>query len=131
MDAAIARVLEHELRIAYALVFGSVARDRANARSDVDVAVGLMANVSFTHHDVGELISRLESVAGRSVDLVILDSAPPGLAFRVFRDGRVVFERHHARLVERKARAILEYLDFRPTEELLAEGALRAAARGR
>jgi hypothetical protein len=30
----------------------------------------------------------------------------------VFRDGRVIFERDHRALVERKARAILEYLDF-------------------
>ena len=44
---------------------------------------------------------------------------------------RMLVEHDHAALVRRKARAILEYLDFKPIEELCAAGVLRAAARGR
>jgi hypothetical protein len=40
-------------------------------------------------------------------------------------------ERDRAALVARKARVILDYLDFKPVEELCAAGVLRAAARGR
>jgi hypothetical protein len=65
------------------------------------------------------------------VDLVSLDDAPPGLAYRVFRDGRPIVERDPEAMAQRKARAILEYLDFQPIEELCARGALDAAARGR
>jgi hypothetical protein len=65
------------------------------------------------------------------VDLVLLDEAPSPLAYRAFRDGQVVLERDHAALVARKARAILQYLDFKPIEELCASGVLRAASRGR
>jgi hypothetical protein len=65
------------------------------------------------------------------VDLVLLDQAPPGVAYRAFRDGELLFERDHARFVERKARAIVEYLDFEPVERAFAEGALRAARNGR
>jgi hypothetical protein len=54
------------------------------------------------------------------------------LAYRIFRDGRLLVERNHAALVARKARALLDYLDFRPIEEQCAAGVLRAAAaRGR
>jgi hypothetical protein len=78
------------------------------------------------------LTARLESAAGRAVDLVLLDEAPAPLAYRIFRDGRVLVERDHAALVARKARALLDYLDFRPVEERCAAGVLRAAAaRGR
>jgi hypothetical protein len=35
------------------------------------------------------------------VDLVLLDEAGPGLAYRVFRDGRVVFVRDRSTLVDR------------------------------
>jgi hypothetical protein len=76
-------------------------------------------------------MSRLESAAGRRVDLVILDEAPAPLIYRIFRDGRLLVERDHAALVARKARAILDYLDFKPVEDLCAAGVLRAAARGR
>jgi hypothetical protein len=125
------RVLEQDPRIVYALVFGSEARSAGGAHSDVDVAIGLAAGASFTSLELGALLSRLEEAAGRAVDLVLLDEAPPGLAYRVFRDGRTILARDSRRLSERRARAILEYLDFQPIEELCARGALEAAAHGR
>lgn len=80
---------------------------------------------------LGDLAARLESACGAPIDLVLLDEAPPALAYRVFRDGRVVVERDHQALAARKARAILDYLDFKPIEERCTAGVLRAAARGR
>jgi predicted nucleotidyltransferase len=127
---AIREILAGDSRVAYALLFGSSARGRAHSASDVDVAVGLVPGARLSAGDVGDLISRLESAAGRPVDLVVLDEAPPALAYRVFRDGIELTIRDRAALVDRKARAILEYLDFRPIEELCASGVL-AAARGR
>ena len=83
-------------------------------------------------HALGGLTARLMSAAGRPVDLVLLDEAPAPLAYRIFRDGRLLVERNHAALVARKARVLLDYLDFRPIEEQCAAGVLRAAAaRGR
>jgi hypothetical protein len=52
-------------------------------------------------------------------------------AYRVFRDGSALVVKDRAALVARKTRAILEYLDFRPIEELAARGAIAAAAHGR
>ena len=123
--------LEPDSRIAYALVFGSAARGTSRARSDVDVALGLVAGARLSTLDIGDLASRLEAAVGRPVDLVLLDEAPPGLAYRAFRDGQVVFARDRRAMSERKARAILEYLDFRPVEEACSRGVLAAAARGR
>jgi predicted nucleotidyltransferase len=124
-------VLEQEPRIAFALLFGSVARETSSPHSDMDIAVGLQQGVSLTTRDIGSLIADLERAAGRAIDLVLLESAPPALAYRVFRDGVVLVERDHRALAERKARAILDYLDFRPIEEIAVRGALAAAARGR
>jgi predicted nucleotidyltransferase len=127
---SIRQILEDDSRIAYALLFGSSARDRTHPGSDVDIAVGLAPGARFSAREVGDLVSRLESAVGRAVDLIVLNEAPPALAYRVFRDGRELMVRDRAALVERKARAILEYLDFRPIEELCASGVL-VAARGR
>ena len=80
--------------------------------------------------EIGDLVSRLEAVVHRTVDLVILDEAGPGLAYRVFRDGRVLLERDRKAFVERKARAILEYLDFKPVEETFTRAVLGAGRRG-
>jgi predicted nucleotidyltransferase len=130
MIEAVRAELEADVRIAYALVFGTtVTRDEASAR-DLDVAVGLLRGTSLSVRDVGDLVSRLEKAAGKPVDLVLMDEAPPGLAYRIFAGGRVILERDRAALVARKAQAIIDYLDFKPIEDLCAGGVL-AAARGR
>jgi len=130
MFEAVGKVLAEDPGIGYALVFGSCARGSSHPGSDLDVAVGGLAH-PFSVQALGDLIGRLESVAGRPVDLVLLDEAPPALAYRVFRDGVVVLERDREALVRRKARAILDYLDFKPIEDILTRGALAAARPGR
>lgn len=130
MNARLAAVFGADERIAYALVFGSRARGTAQPGSDVDVAIGFAAGARPELMELGLLASDLEKAAGGRVDLVLLDEAPPGLAYRVFRDGRPIVVRDGAALAARRARAILEYLDFRPIEEMLTRGVL-ARSNGR
>lgn len=122
--------LESDPRIVYALLFGSRGRGRGHARSDADVAVGLARGTVLSVTEIGDLISRLEAAAGQPVDLVILHEAAPGLAYRIFRDGRVILEKDRKAFVERKARAILEYLDFKPVEDAFTHAVLQAGHRG-
>lgn len=128
---ALGRRLEQDDRIAYALMFGSAARGTAHGRSDLDLAIGLVSGASLAPAELGTLIADLEHAQSRQIDLVLLDEAPPALAYRIFRDGRILFERDHRALADRKARAVLDYLDYRPTEDILTRGALAAAAHGR
>jgi len=129
---ALRRVLEAESNVAYALLFGSSSKNATRHDSDVDIAVELTSGSRRDIRTLGGLAARLESAAGRAVDLVLLDEAPAPLAYRIFRDGRLLVERDHAALVARKARALLDYLDFKPVEQRCAEGVLRAASiRGR
>lgn len=123
-------VLEADLRVGYAILFGSRGRGSAHDRSDTDLAIGLAAGTRLSVTEIGDLLSRLESATGGPVDLVLLDEVGPGLAYRVFRDGRVIFDRDRAALVARKARAILEYLDFEPVEETFARAVLGTAHHG-
>ena len=132
MLAALRHILEAEQRVAYALLFGSSARGTARPESDADVAVELRAGAARDVRFLGALAARLESAIGRPVDLVLLDEAPAPLAYRIFRDGHLIVELDHSALVARKARVLLDYLDWKPVEERCAEGILRAAAaRGR
>jgi hypothetical protein len=121
---ALREILADDPRIAYALVFGSTARGTSGEHSDHDIAVGLAKGVHMSTLEIGELTARLESAAGRSVDLVLLDEAPPGLAYRIFRDGQVLADRDRDALTARKVRAILEYLDFQPIEALFTRAVL-------
>jgi predicted nucleotidyltransferase len=128
---AVAKALGADERVAYALVFGSSVQGKTHAGSDLDLAVAFRKGFDPTALEIGDLVSRLEGLARRPVDIVLIDEAPPGLAYRIFRDGRVLVEHDRAALVSRKTRAILEYLDFRPVEELCSAGILKAAQDGR
>jgi predicted nucleotidyltransferase len=128
---AVSTLLADDSRVAYAIVFGSAGRAQLGPNSDLDIALGLAAGSTLGVLEMGALAARLEDAAGRPVDLILLDEAPPALAYRVFRDGQAVAVRDPSVLAARKARAILEYLDFQPIEELCARGALAAASRGR
>lgn len=125
------RILDEDPRVDFALLFGSSARGTAHAHSDVDIAVGLKPGTRMEPLELGDLVARAERATGRSVDVVLLDEAPPAIAYRVFRDGRIIIDKNHRALVARKTRAILDYLDFRPVEALAARGVLAAAAHGR
>lgn len=131
MIEALRAILATDARIGYALLFGSGSRGTSHPHSDIDVALELRQGTNLSPHDLGELASRLEAVVRKPVDLVLLNEAPPALAYRVFRDGVVLVEHDRAAFVARKARAILEYLDFRWVEQLCTEGVLAAARRGR
>jgi len=130
MDEALRRVLLADSRLAFGLLFGSAARSTTTPFSDIDIAVGLKTGMHLDARDVGELTFRLEQATGRTVDLVLLDEAAPGVAYRAFRDGRLLFETDRAKRVALEARIILEYLDFKPVEEMFARAVLDAAAHG-
>jgi predicted nucleotidyltransferase len=125
------RALELEPGVAYALLFGSSVRGTAHTGSDADIAIELGVGAARDVRSLGGLASRLESAVGRPIDLVLLDEAPAPLAYRVFRDGHLLIERDHRAFVARKARALLDYLDWKPIEERCAAGILHAATRGR
>jgi hypothetical protein len=130
MLQALAQVLAAEAKIGYALLFGSRARGTAHAESDVDLAIG-GRGMEFSLLELGGLVARLEEAAETSVDLVLLDEAPPGLAFRIFQEGLVLLDRDPRAFVERKAKAMLEYYDWQPIEARLARAVLEAARHGR
>jgi predicted nucleotidyltransferase len=120
------QILSDDPRIAYALVFGSTARGTSHPLSDVDVAIGTTGDAPLATFDIGALTSKLEAAAQRAVHLVVLNDAPPGLAYRVFKDGTPLLVRDASLFKSRLARAILEYLDYRPVEELFTRSVLRA-----
>ncbi len=130
MFDAVRDILLRDPRVAFALVFGSRATGRARPDSDLDIAVGVPAGTRLTAADIGGLVSTIEAVAGCQVDIVIVSEASIPLRFAIFRDGTELIVRDRTELVAQKARAIVDWLDFQPIHRRMAEGALRAAARG-
>lgn len=98
-----------------AVLFGSVAAERPRAGSDVDVAVLLEDDDAATRRRAEVVLGRAVSrAAGRDLDLVFLDDAPPQLRFQVARHGVPVYTRDDRAWSRFKARAMLDWWDWKP-----------------
>jgi predicted nucleotidyltransferase len=96
-------------------LFGSVARDVAGPDSDVDLGILYRIPPASTL-DAGplDLEADLERCLQRSVEVVVLNSAPVDLRARVLRTGRLVFERDRAARIRFEVQTRNEAFDFEP-----------------
>jgi hypothetical protein len=104
--------------LAAAWIFGSVARGEAREDSDLDVAVLLRdrrADALSHRRELMHLAARLEAVAGRRVDLVVLGPRDPIVAHRVLSEGRLVYEADRERRIGFQSDALARYLDWAPS----------------
>ena len=113
----IVRVLEPRPEILEAYLFGSTARGKTHAHSDIDIAVylDLDRTPDSPYGYRAALTTDLMTGLGTNrVDLVILNNAPPLLYHRVLRDGIRLLARDLAATTTREARAYSRYFDYLP-----------------
>jgi uncharacterized protein len=103
------RILEVRPHLRLAYVFGSVGRGQGRPRSDLDIAV--LFGESPPPGTIDRLIVDLEAALGRTVDLVVLDTAPPLLVHEVISTGKLLLCRDEDERVGFEARAVARYLD--------------------
>lgn len=108
-------------------LFGSHARDRATAASDVDVAV------LFEHQKIPDgqtLLDLQEALAGRlrvpSADLIVMNRINPILKYQIFRHGVIVLKKNMKQLNAFRVRSLTDYADIKrmraPIERALLKG---------
>ena len=122
--------LEPRAEILEAYLFGSQARGGARSDSDVDVAV----YIDEARVDSGpfgyqaDLTTHLMDALGMStIDVVVLNTAPPLLYHRVLRDGVRLLSRDLRATTTRAGQALSRYFDFLPQMEKM-DAARRFAA---
>lgn len=103
-----------------AVVFGSAANDTLHRRSDVDIAVTGVASTTR----LAALAVTLSRIAGREVDLIALETAPPLLRFEIARSGVVLVARHRHLWPEFQARAMVDWWDWAPLAGRFAAAAM-------
>jgi predicted nucleotidyltransferase len=103
--------------IVAAYVFGSVASGGAHALSDVALAY-LAVDPAAEDRIFDALFESLQRECGpERFDLVPLRRAPLHLRFQIVTEGRRFLVRDPVRTESFEARAIVEYLDFKPHRE--------------
>jgi predicted nucleotidyltransferase len=104
-----------------AAVFGSVARGEERPGSDVDVGVRLNPDSSALRQEVEAALGR---AAGREVDVVFLDEAPPLLRFEIGADGLVLVERETHAWADFRARSMIDWWDWAPYAKRIEDAAI-------
>jgi predicted nucleotidyltransferase len=128
---AIGRALAPLPEVKAALLFGSRASGRARHNSDVDVAV--LLDPSLPPEEPRLRFRRLFEALGTElasdrVDLVILNEAPPALAFQVLKHGVVALERDRKDLLRFRVRTYALHADYEPVERFFREVTKRRAS---
>ncbi|CEP67376.1 Nucleotidyl transferase domain [Moorella glycerini] len=73
--------------IRMAFLFGSRARGRAGAESDVDI--GVYFEPGYTRRDIYQMWNELEDMLGLKVDLLVLNETTPSLAWTALKGKRL------------------------------------------
>ena len=114
------RLLEAREEVLEAYLFGSAVAGSAQAHSDVDVAVYLREArpPASAFGYVADLTAALmRALRINSVDVVVLNEAPPLLYHRVLRDGVRILSRDLRATTTREGQALSRYCDFLPQLE--------------
>jgi predicted nucleotidyltransferase len=121
----IKRYFRERAEVSALYLFGSFSRDKVNAESDIDIAV--LIDESKLERKNFETLKNLYYAASptfslRTVDIVILNTAPTFLKYQVLKTGKVLFDRKRKLRVHFTERAIIEYLDFKPLQDICLNG---------
>ena len=100
--------------ITNALLFGSYAKGTPHGMSDIDIAIQTRKDLDLLA--IGEIISTIESVVEKKVDLVVLNDLhkkAPLLAFNIYQNHKALFVKDKKAYDSFKENALHFYLDFK------------------
>lgn len=104
----------HKVELAY--LFGSHGRGKPTKFSDIDIGV-VFKRGADKKKLLDSLRADLTRVLGEeAIDLVDLEEAPPRLKYNAVREGKVILGEKLCKAFE--VRAMKEYFDFRPLEDM-------------
>lgn len=117
----IKKLVEEIPEVELAVVFGSFARGRERADSDVDLGLILDGSSAARRREIEAALHR---AARRSVDVIYLDEAPPLLRFEIARDGVPLLESRPHRWADFRVRAMHDWWDWAPYARRLNDAAI-------
>ena len=108
-------VFEKDSNILFAVLFGSFARGHNTSSSDIDIAVRFKVKPDFDYlNDLIYSIAKTLNYREDKIDILVLDdSVPYELRYRVFRDGIPIIIRDSKAFKHYRDKSISLFLDFK------------------
>ena len=122
MRVDVNRILDyfsHRREVVALFLFGTFDTPQEREDSDIDIAVLIASDTIKVAREIlkAEYYKASPGFSLRTVDIVILNTAPSFLKHRVLKTGRLLLDRDPDFRKEFTARAIQEYFDYKPIEE--------------
>lgn len=111
-----------------AYLFGSAAKGKAGALSDIDIGVYLSTGMTKAQRDQKrlELIAKLTTTLKNDrIDLLIINDTPPVLNFEIIKPNVLVLARDHDLKLDVEQRIMSRYLDRKYHEDFLNKTLLK------
>lgn len=104
--------------------FGSLASNALKPLSDLDFGIFISSRMDkmqrFDKHI--ELIGLFtDHLRTDEIDLIVMNDAPPRIAFQIFKTGQLLFCNDKQALSDFRERLIMSYLDFKPIRDTFDE----------
>jgi len=129
ISAAVTRVFAGRSDVDAVVLFGSAARGRQRADSDIDIYVRLRHQARWTLRQRLDLAAELSAVLRREVDLIVEDETTSVILRReVANCGLPLYESRPGAWIGLRAAASLAYADLEPYLRRIG-GAVRARAK--
>jgi len=111
------RFFSNRQDVAFAYLFGSLARQKPRPLSDIDLAVYLAQGVTgkeFFKKRLEILHGLYHALGTEKIDLILLNECPVGFAYRILKSGLLISERDPVLRIKFCEKTIGTYLDFYP-----------------
>lgn len=117
--------------IIFAYLFGSQAKDESTKLSDIDIAIFIEKKVSKSERfDIRlRLANNLSSIAGKRVDVIVMNDIPIQLSYEVIKNGKVILCKDRDAMVNAEIEILSKYLDRRYYDRRRADLSLRKIER--
>jgi hypothetical protein len=115
------RYLENQAEVQFAYLFGGLAAGRRGPLSDIDLAVYLGDRNRLSRIKMELLNNLFDLLRTEEIDLVILNTAPLPLAYRIIKNKRILVDRDPFLRHRYESLIIREYLDFSVAESRILE----------
>lgn len=132
LDAILKRLTSELLGLAPVAIylFGSQATGEVRPDSDIDLAVLLPEGKELSAPERFDIIDRLQRIANRQVDLVVVNAVRLPLQFEIIHTGRVLYESSFDARTDAEDIIVRDYLDLKPMYEQNFREILEAAKEG-
>ncbi|MDD5098339.1 MAG: nucleotidyltransferase domain-containing protein [Candidatus Pacebacteria bacterium] len=111
--------------VVFAYLFGSIAYNNYNSKSDIDVAVFLNSDKEDLFDERLFLINELETKFKKDVDVIILNTVKSSLLkYVVIKEGIVVDEKNRDKRTDFEFKTLQKHFDYMPISKMYNEALL-------